>query len=147
MSVTTVGVRLSGVTDNNLEEAILFIQANLIMLREDIIRALRIPDFIFYSANFKNYPLTGYTFTVYAVGFTSDNYINISGGIISIPIAQDSDKTIYQKLKADEYYPTDLITNTDVKKMLDLFVRQAQLKVITPTMGDFNLDFNIDFYV
>jgi len=145
--VTTVGVRLTGVDDTNIDEAVTFLQLNLIMLKGDIIRALKIPDFIFYSPNFKNSVLTGYSFTVVTVGFSSDHYINVSGGVISIPISRTATHTIYQKLKADEYYPKNLIIDNDVQQMLDLFVKQNNLKLISPTVGDFSPDFNPDFYV
>lgn len=140
-----VGVQISDITDEViLEEAVVFIQSHLIMLRADIIRALNVPDFIFYSKEFGFIVLTGYSFTITPINITGPIYVNTSGGVIEIPIFQDSYKTLYQRLKADEHYPVSLIVSNDVKNMIDNFLLQNQLTVLE-TNGDFSQDFNNDY--
>lgn len=145
--MAVVGVRISGINSGNLNAAVAFIQANLIMLPDDIIRALSIKDFIFYSGKFRAISLIGYPFTITTVSFASSTYINISGGVLEIPIYQSNSYTLYQRLNADEYYPKYLINSNDVERMLDLYVSQHSLKLLTEVGGDFNDDFNADFYL
>jgi hypothetical protein len=146
-----VGVKISGVTDASIEnDAVVFIQANLIMRPEDIRKALKIPDFIFYSPLFKIATLTGHSFTVASVSFPDGSlaYVNVSGGAIEIPIYQDSTKTLYQRLKADDYYPKAGIASNDVLKMLDAFVGQGQLMIMDGLGGDFDpMDFDPDDFL
>ena len=138
-----VGVKISGLTSGNKNDAIVFIQTNLLMQKEDIVRALDIPDFIFYSPKFKTISLVGYPFTITSVSFSSICYVNVSGGQLEVPVYQDSQSTIYQRLKADEYFPKTLINTNDLFKMLDVFVGQGQLRVVDTLGGDFDTH---DFY-
>lgn len=141
--MAVVGVQLSGVNESNKSEAITFIQANLLMQVDDIIRALNVPEFIFYSPIFKTIPLTGYSFTITTITFTNIMYVNVSGGQIEVPVYQDSEGTIYQRLRADEYFAKSLVNSTDIFKMLAIFVGQGQLRIVDNLGGDFS---SLDFY-
>lgn len=151
--MSVVGVIISGVIDSNRNDAVLFIKQNLIMIPESITRALAIPGFIFYSYKFADISdFSVYTdFIVTPVIISTDIYINIAGHKVELPIRIDNDEVIYTVLDTSLYIQVADVDDS-VIGMITEFLRERLIKRLTPTapipgsVGDFNNDFNNDYY-
>jgi hypothetical protein len=117
------------------------------MPRESIIRALQIPNFIFYSKSFHNETLTGHSFSVTGIDFTTDFLINISGNKLEVPTNFINGKIVYTtKLTGEYILDSDINYNSpEVFTAIRELIRERYL-IRWYLVGDFNDDFNDDFY-